>query len=157
MNAKMTKSEIGRLGGLKSAELGSGKRKHEKCVKDYESNPKNCLQCGNLIEFKKRQNIFCGHSCSAIFHNIGIIRFGTIERKSCEYCGNITKNKFCNNTCYAKYENKRLIEMSELGLKLVGSRRYRKYLIEIYGAKCMKCGWCEINLVSKNVPIQLTT
>ncbi len=36
---------------------------------EYEKNPKNCRQCGIRLNFKKRRNIFCSLSCSAIHSN----------------------------------------------------------------------------------------
>ena len=35
------------------------------------------------------------------------------------------------------------------------SRQYKNYLIHKHGEKCMECGWCEINLLSGKVPIEL--
>lgn len=36
---------------------------------NYLANPKKCEQCGNIIPYEKRDNRFCGHSCSSSYTN----------------------------------------------------------------------------------------
>ena len=35
------------------------------------------------------------------------------------------------------------------------AKTIKRYLIDLYGDKCMECGWCEINQVTGKVPIEL--
>lgn len=43
----------------------------------YDLNPNFCKCCGKKIEYEKRHNIYCSHSCSAIVNN----RLRTKEKK----------------------------------------------------------------------------
>lgn len=45
----------------------------------YLQSPKRCKNCSNIIEYKKRRNIFCSKKCSTIFNNTG--RLHTTETK----------------------------------------------------------------------------
>lgn len=45
------------------------KIKHEKIKLQYEENPKKCIKCNKVIEYKFKDNNFCSHSCSASYNN----------------------------------------------------------------------------------------
>lgn len=64
-----------------------GKVLSDKALKLYEENPKFCKNpnCGKKIEYDKRRNDFCNHSCSVKVTNIGLDR---------------TKNKLSDNGYY---------------------------------------------------------
>jgi hypothetical protein len=68
----------------------------------YEINPKKCLHCNDEIEYEKRRNKFCSHSCAGSFNNVGVARNGTKrEYKQCLVCGDDTYNlKFCGNNLF---------------------------------------------------------
>lgn len=45
------------------------RKNYEKRIEDYNQNPKLCLNCNEGIEYKKKVNKFCSHSCAAITIN----------------------------------------------------------------------------------------
>ena len=63
----MTKSEAGKLGALKAKDTLIKQMADR--VLQYNQNPKRCLHCKKPIEYRNRNNKFCNHSCSAIYHN----------------------------------------------------------------------------------------
>lgn len=83
--------------------------------------------------------------------------------KTCLNCTNkiANRNTYCNNVCQAEYQNKlrydKFIsgEFDDLGRKDTIERVGKRYLIKTHGNKCMKCGWCEINIFTKKIPIEL--
>ena len=120
-------------------------------VSDYAKHEiKHCLNCGE--EIKGYGEKFCSHSCSASFNN-------KIRKQvnNCLMCGEeIPKsNKYCSNLCQRDYERKIKFTAIENGDNTLLSNWYKKYLIELHGAKCMKCGWSEKNPVTNKVPIEL--
>lgn len=54
-------------------------QKQEAAKKDYESNPRRCAQCSQVLLFIQRQNKFCSRSCSAINTNTARERHITPE------------------------------------------------------------------------------
>jgi len=68
------------------------------------------------------------------------------------YCRN-NRNKYCDNVCQGKHRR----QLGNLSVEAgtATSNLVKKYLIEKHGAKCMKCGWNEVNTISNNVPIEL--
>lgn len=112
-----------------------------------------CIEC-KIIFFdpynKKRK--FCSNSCSAKFCNK--------QRKIINFClkceNKIDKGrKYCSRECCVNHKNKILFDKIEKGNINLNERNYKKYLIYKYGDKCMECGWCKINPVTGNVPIQI--
>lgn len=63
--------------------------------------------------------------------------------------------KYCSRECCVNHKNKILFDKIEKGNINLNERNYKKYLIYKYGDKCMECGWCKINPVTGNVPIQI--
>lgn len=62
--------------------------------------------------------------------------------------------KFCSRKCFL--ESKQIERTTRLeNHQTLDSRQYRKRLIEQFGAKCMKCGWSEINTITGKCPIEL--
>lgn len=45
------------------------KNKNKKIKETYNKKPSYCLNCKNSLEYKKRNNKFCGSSCSATYNN----------------------------------------------------------------------------------------
>jgi predicted nucleic acid-binding Zn ribbon protein len=157
---KLSRSESGTLGWLKTKTL------HEiafkKRINDYNNNPKKCLNCSEIIPYDKKRNNFCSQSCNAIYNN-GKRGSKKVER-SCQNCGKtIIKNKkFCSNACDIDFKyNHTLNEWmkgSRSGVrgksKLI-CRWLRKYLFNKYKSKCCKCGWCEVNFTTNNIPLEV--
>jgi hypothetical protein len=113
---------------------------------------KYCLNCKKEVIDKR--NTFCCSSCSATYNN----KLRKQDYGDCKNCGkDLDKwgKKFCSVEC--AFESKREINIKkiEAGDTTLYFRNYKKYLIEKHGEKCMKCGWCEINKTTGNIPIQL--
>ena len=88
------------------------------------------------------------------------------KMKVCKACGKelerrINRKVYCDKSCYQGFEYKVFIKRWLSGLeqgtrgKTATSSRIKKYLIEIRGNKCEKCGWCEVNPTTNKVPIEL--
>jgi len=134
-----------------------------KRIEEYNKNPKTCEQCGNTIEYDKRENTFCGHSCSATHTNLKRTSWNI-----CLNCGKQTKNKkyCCKNCCFihqkqAYYDEyiKRWKNGKESGY--YGSKRQslskllRRYIFEKFESKCCKCGWCEKHPTDGRIPLEI--
>jgi len=86
------------------------------------------------------------------------------REKKCLSCDELIpiRNKYCNNVCQNRYELKEKFNLIEKGdfesfnttPKSI-HRITKMLLIEKYGNKCMKCGWCEVNEWTGLVPIEL--
>ena len=69
-----------------------------------------------------------------------------------------TKGNFQDDEDTAKkviYNNIKNEDFQNLGNKASIDRTSKKYLIELHGEKCMKCGWDEKNIHTNIVPVQL--
>lgn len=83
--------------------------------------------------------------------------------KLCRFCGKEVEgnNKFCDSSCLVMYNDYIYLNKWKLGLDngLRGqcsiNLRIRKYLFEKYNNKCSRCGWSEINPISKKIPLQV--
>lgn len=166
--------------------LGDDADEYFVCVNEenYNKNPKKCLNCGSVLPYKKRYNLFCSSSCSASYNNakrgshsektkmkisnsvrnkLGLNEFENIEEykkthsKQCLYCGKETKNKeFCSKECKNKY----LVERFENGENfLKGASQVpnfiREYLFKKHNNSCERCGWGEKNEFSNSIPLEI--
>jgi len=79
------------------------------------------------------------------------------KEKQCLNCGKSipNRNTYCNNKCQGEYSTKQTFKKIEGGDTSFHEETYRRYLIDRYGAKCMKCGWEEVNPTTGLVPIQM--
>jgi hypothetical protein len=79
------------------------------------------------------------------------------KEKRCLNCGSLIPNRnvYCNNKCQGEYSTKITFTKIENGDTSFSTDTYKKYLINKFGNKCMKCGWNEINPTTGLVPIQL--
>lgn len=112
---------------------------------------KICKNCGN--EIKGRGIKFCSQTCNGTYNNKDRIK--KVERE-CNNCGVITTNNYyCTPECNQIHKTQLRFEQIESGDITLDPRQYKKYLIHKHGAKCMRCGWCEVNPTSGNVPIEL--
>ena len=92
----------------------------------YKANPKYCMGCSKEIEYEKRDNIFCNHSCSAIYNNTkrkSSINVREVVKKQkppqfkvewkCPVCTTVLvlnkseadKRKYCSGRCRNKVNN----------------------------------------------------
>lgn len=178
--AKMSRSEAGRLGYLKSAKIN--KQKLQKRISEYNLNPKKCKQCDKALPYKERIKDYCNHSCCATFNNaiktqriaekFGCKKTMIYDRRLkpafeivCKFCSNIFQTPmpyrtFCSQTCrnentyqenITKWKNKEV--KGHTGKTYQVCTWVRKYLREKYGNKCCKCGWCEVHPITKKVPL----
>ena len=118
---------------------------------------RDCAQCGSPTKSK-----FCSNKCSATFNNHTRVRKAAIPVRLCEECGEMTKNpQFCGQSCFRAFREKRHIEDwkagKESGMTPSGviCDTVRKYIFTKYGRQCAKCGWCEVNMTSGRVPVQI--
>ena len=145
--SKMTPSEAGRLGKLKSRKIQI--QQYEARIQEYLKNPTKCKFCKSILPYEKRSNKFCNTSCAASFNN----KLRPKEKKICLNCGKeiSIKGKFCNNKCQGEHRIKQSInEIEKTGVfphneKTNETTRssVRKYLIAKYGHKCSICGLSE--------------
>lgn len=136
----------------KLKKLGYSYRKVNKDNSDFKIH-KDCEYCKTpFVSYIKHNRKFCSQSCSASYNN-------TLKKanKKCLNCGiEIPKrNKYCSVRCQWTYKSDIIKHRIESGDTTLHPTQYKKYLINKHGNKCMKCGWCEVNPQTKNVPIQL--
>lgn len=130
--------------------------------KKYNISPKRCKCCNTEIDFDKRNNDYCSHSCSARINNRGVIRVRKSAKcKSCgkEIWGWKRLSGFCNRQCKSQeYINKWLsgevsgVISSNTGEQI--SSTIRKWFINKFGEKCQECGWNKINMYTNKIPLQ---
>lgn len=85
------------------------------------------------------------------------------KEKNCLNCNKLIPNRnvYCDNKCQAEHKRKETFRLLEEGKFEEFNRmdtidvNSKKFLILQHGEKCMKCGWDEINIHTKKVPIQL--
>ncbi len=107
----------------------------------------NCNNCGKITTNKK----YCSRSCSVTQTNKGVRRHGSVRK--CLRCEKEHSNeKFCSYECKLS---------SPIELWLAGKQYFelkhfiRKFLLEEIGHKCSLCGWCEVNPITKRVPLEI--
>ena len=165
---RLSHAEAGRLGAAVSSVLKREQKK--KRIEEYEKNPHLCKACKKSLEYSKRHNKFCSHSCSATFNNArvwgnqGKIRISSGEavaeamvrktQQNCKNCGKPIKARrtFCSVRCQQAYywqSRKNKIEAEGKFEAAFGGEAHRpfvkRYLTEKYGHKCSICGtteWC---------------
>lgn len=118
-----------------------------------------CLQCGK--ELHGWQKKFCSSSCAATYNNVR--RERKKSNKYCENCGKLLgprQYKFCCPKCQRELQYKNLIQewLSGKNFTVKGGmipRFIKRYLIELHGNKCERCGWHEANPTTGNVPLEI--
>lgn len=149
----LSHSEAGRLGGIKSKEII--KRKKQERVIEYNKNPIKCVHSLKDIDYDKRKNKFCNHSCSASHGNKGSRKHGEAPG-NCLFCDKKlprSKGKYCSNTCLADLRLKERIDIIKKVKSADGFhiRYISKVLKEIRGYECEVCK----NNTWQNQPIPL--
>jgi len=143
------------------------------CIK----NPNNyieCLECNTQLT--KLGIKFCNHSCSASYNNRKYPRWESLKQTTnCLGCNktityilghplstNPKPKKYCSIQCQQDFlREQRYITIETVGVEALSphepsQRSYLKgYLIDKYNAKCMGCGWCEINKFTDRIPIEI--
>jgi hypothetical protein len=87
-----------------------------------------------------------------------------MDEKICLNCESPLTNrskKFCSTKCQIDYQNNKLIDSWLEGRhdgrrgKTSTARWIKTFLINLFGNKCMECGWGETNEHTNNIPIEL--
>ena len=129
----------------------------------YEKMPKHCACCGKELTFEQRYLEYCSNSCAAKVNNTKRERNEIIN--TCLYCGKelVGKkkhNKFCSSKCCAEYStNKKIKEWLGGKNPARGNGQIpsyvKKYLMELHGNKCEKCGWGEEHPITHSIPLEV--
>lgn len=155
---KLTNSEAGKLGYLKSKQIT--KLKIQSQIETYYLNPILCKNCNQSLNYKQRKNKFCSISCATTYNNLRRPRRAQLKTYICKNCGNIYKHYnwniriYCNNKCQGEYESKlRLNKWLNEGIGWLGQipSWAKNYLIKQRGYQCEECKITEWN----NKPILL--
>lgn len=143
---KLSKSEAGKLGAIKSTQIAHDQKKRR--VADYTNNPAKCKNCNGSLPYEKRNYIFCSHSCSASINNVSRKKIN-----NCITCGMDIphKSKYCSVRCQHDYQYQTKIKKWLDANIYPGQGAVKRYLIETKGYKCEHCGIAEYN----NKPITL--
>lgn len=122
--------------------------------KKYLESPATCTQCDKVLLYSKRKNLFCSHSCSAIFNEK--IKEENREKKRCIVCSKILNGGkiYCSNECWVITKNKETERKIVSGEK-VCHERIKKYVVKIRGNNCEECGWNKVNPKSGKCTVQL--
>lgn len=110
----------------------------------YNSNPKFCRCCNNIILYKDRNSkSFCDKSCAASFNNKKKKKSKIV--KHCKNCGKSgIKNVYCSQLCKSKEIHKKTISEIESGnYPFKRNKPYKEYLISKRGHKCEMCLFTE--------------
>lgn len=154
---KKTRSEVAKIGNL------AGKKTRDKLFLErksfYELTPKLCKFCLKPIPYSKRENDFCGMSCSASFNNKGVKRHGS-SPKNCLLCNcklNNSKSIFCSRKCHSEFRKLEKInrwikgEVDGGSFNDYAARYIRNYLLKQCEGKCAICGQSE--WMGKPIPL----
>lgn len=81
-------------------------------------------------------------------------------------CGEVVQNyrsKYCSNKCQQQSEYEEYIQRWKAGLEtgnrnkgrnLIVTAAVKRYLREKFGNACTRCGWCQKNPTTEEVPLQ---
>jgi len=123
----------------------------------YYKNPKTCRRCSAVLPHKTC-NIFCSHTCSAIYNNLKKERkykqFGLCSNCNTSYLKKGAK-KYCCRKCQIEYEYKqkhmKVLESGYIDQVFGCDSTRRKYLLKTREHKCVICS----NTEWMNRPIPL--
>ena len=149
---KLSKSEAGKLGAVKSVQVCQQQLRDR--INSYNLDPKLCLNCSCGLLYEKRHNKFCSKSCSASYNNE--LRGKTInpqtgkvvkikQLKVCEFCGNSytskrSESRTCSNECDNKRKVKERLEEWFSSGKRPSKRTVKEFLLAEQNGKCASCG-----------------
>lgn len=161
---KMSRSEAGKLGALKTVE--GHKLRYKKMREDYIKSPKVCPTCQNSLPYEKRRSKFCNHVCAGLFCNKSPSG-NSKHKKICVVCSTsymsyMKNSKYCNRICEKLHAFGKKIEAWKNGLEKGYSGKafsvakwLRRYLFQKYDNKCCKCNWSQVNPVTNNIPLEV--
>lgn len=154
-----TYSEAGKLGFEKSKKTLYHLK--QKRIEAYLTNANHCRFCNTMLDYLDRTKKFCNQSCSARFYNE--------SRKikiSCKYCNKpingANNRQFCSKKCkWSLVRQKNLLRWQQgkdkgwTGKTICLKNWIRDFLIIEEGEKCSICSWSQINIKTKEVPLQI--
>ncbi len=152
----MSHSELSGKERMVAAAMRGSITRGKQCQARYKANPKFCRYCNKKIDYSKRRNNFCNHSCAASINNFGKTHNQRKSRSKCRQCNyecNTPVAIYCSSNCQRKYE------WNQTKTKALGSGRFesagnaKRYLLEIHGIKCSICGLSEWN--KKPMPVTI--
>ncbi len=123
---------------------------------------KKCLQCDGDVATKR--NIFCSHTCAAIYNNRNRIAKNHRVKTFCAHCGKAVFSKCkvipLHQKCTADYNyNQFLVKWKRgevTGLRGVRPSQYiRRYIFEKFNSKCTVCGWNKTNPYTGKIPLNV--
>lgn len=142
---KMSHSEAGKLGYAKIKDRLILAKKDR--LNKYNENPKLCKCCSGKIDYLKRRNDFCSHTCSAKLNNnkrnnANYSRYKALIK--CIACSKETKNKkFCCHQCSANYQHVKNMQKIETSGYGHSKESVKKYIRHKNGNVCAICGISE--------------
>lgn len=145
-------SESGKLGAIASKAIVRALK--EKRIQDYLANPNKCKFCNNNIDYGRKNNIFCSHSCAASFNNKGVRKHGQLP-PNCLICSAKTSysaRKYCSRECFFAGRKKESHKSITNG-SVHHPYRLRNFLIETRGYGCEICK--NSTWMNKPIPIEL--
>lgn len=128
----------------KSNQLRMQKIKEEAII-DYNEHPNFCKRCNSIIAFENKRNLFCSHTCAAIYNNNKRLKKDDIKPSYLIELHNTLE--------YIQADSATRRSLSIRASNLAkGKFSVRQKLIDIYGEKCSVCG---IESVWMNLPLTL--
>lgn len=145
MRNGMDYSAAGALGA--KAALESIKQKRITNIENYNKTPKLCKFCRSIIEYDKRYNDYCNHSCSAKYQNLIKEIGSSFSKRNCLYCNvsliNVNASKYCSRDhMFAFWWD---LKKESVKNGLASPRVIKKFLIEEGEGKCNICNLSEWN------------
>lgn len=122
-----------------------------------------CTHCGKEFKRWKRfidavtsGNYFCSRKCqqeASIKYKSNCLNCGVeVVGKDRKFCSKKCDDINQYNTSIAKWKAG---EISGTNAAEGMSSWLRKYIIEKFGNKCCLCGWCQVNITTGKVPVQV--
>lgn len=150
-----SKQEAGKLGyaKVKGKLLAYAQSKADTAITRYNLEPKFCKGCKSPIPYSKRDNVFCGHSCSASWTNRSR---PTREKKtrSCKRCSSPCSRR--SSHCSPCWDYLQRVGGSPRAFpfeRCTSDRSRKRVLLLERGHKCEGCGLSEWQ--GQPIPIQL--
>lgn len=130
----------------------------ERRLENYLKSPKYCNFCGNMLQYRKRKNDYCNHSCAKKYcdEKYGKISGRRKKEQICIVCNTKIENrnaiKFCSQECNWQYKkNITLSKFREGKISSESRTILRRILVELFGYRCQVCK----NEIWNNKPIPL--
>jgi len=139
---KMSKSESGKLGSIKST-IASHNKRNER-INEYNLNPILCKCCGKPILYDKRINKYCSRSCSTKINNTLFQKRPAVQINNCIFCGKETKNeKYCSHKCQMNHKLTIKINNTEYSIVYFKKCKCCNLIFTAKKLQSQKCNKCK--------------